>query len=182
MVRKILNIFGYLFSLTYKYKDEQQPYWKYAYYFFYQRILMFNVHVPWPVHPTTHVTGVKGIKFGKKSAPGTGSNQYIQGSNGIILGNNVRIGPGTAIISANHDPDDYTKHVKTAPIIIGDDVWIGANCVVLPGVTIGSNVVIGAGSIVTKDIPSNSIAFGNPCMVRKEKKGLKENQYIENPV
>ena len=169
MIRMLLNVVGYLLSLTYRYKDEQQPYWKYGYYFFFQRILMFNVHVPWPVHPTTHVTGVKNIKFGQNSAPGTGSNQYIQGSNGIILGNNVRIGPGTAIISANHDPNDYSKHLKSEPIEIGNNVWIGANCVVLPNVKIGSNVIIGAGSIVTKDIPPNSIAFGNPCKIKMNK-------------
>lgn len=51
------------------------------------------------------------------------------------------------------------------PITVGDDVWIGANVTVLPGVTIGSNTVIGAGSVVTKDIPSGVIAFGNPCRV-----------------
>ena len=56
------------------------------------------------------------------------------------------------------------------PIVIGDNVWIGANCVILPGVKIGSNVVIGAGSIVTKEIPNDSVAVGNPCKVIKKKK------------
>ena len=51
------------------------------------------------------------------------------------------------------------------PITVGDDVWIGANVTVLPGVTIGSNTVIGAGSVVTKDIPSGVIVLGNPCRV-----------------
>ena len=54
------------------------------------------------------------------------------------------------------------------PITVGDNVWIGGNVVVLPGVTIGSNSVIGAGSVVTKDIPSNVVAVGNPCKVIKE--------------
>ena len=53
------------------------------------------------------------------------------------------------------------------PIKVGNNVWIGGNVVVLPGVTIGDNVVIGAGSIVNKDIPSKSVAVGNPCKVIK---------------
>ncbi|MGL4787599.1 MAG: DapH/DapD/GlmU-related protein, partial [Cetobacterium sp.] len=56
---------------------------------------------------------------------------------------------------------------QTAPVTIGDNVWIGGGVIILPGVTIGNNVVIGAGSVVTKDIPSNFLAFGNPCKVVK---------------
>ena len=59
---------------------------------------------------------------------------------------------------------------QTAPVVIGDNVWIGGGAIIMPGVTIGDNVVIGAGSIVTKDIPSNTIAYGNPCRVRRENK------------
>ena len=58
---------------------------------------------------------------------------------------------------------EYTK-----PIKVGNNAWIGGNVVVLPGVTIGDNVVIGAGSVVNKDIPSNSVAVGNPCNVIKK--------------
>ena len=67
--------------------------------------------------------------------------------------------------------DGLKKHdckTQTAPVIIGNNVWIGGNVNVLPGVTIGDNVVIGAGSVVNKDIPSNSVAVGNPCKVIKE--------------
>ena len=53
------------------------------------------------------------------------------------------------------------------PITIGNNVWIGANCAILPGVTIGDNVTIGAGSVVNRDIPSNTVAVGNPCRVIK---------------
>lgn len=59
---------------------------------------------------------------------------------------------------------------RTAPVIIGDNVWIGGGAIILPGVTIGNNVVIGVGSVVTKDIPDNLIAVGNPCRVIKENK------------
>lgn len=57
---------------------------------------------------------------------------------------------------------------RTAPVTIGDHVWIGGGAIILPGVTIGHNVVIGAGSVVTGDIPGNTIVYGNPCRVRRE--------------
>lgn len=59
---------------------------------------------------------------------------------------------------------------KTAPVIIGDNVWIGSGAIIMPGVTIGNNVVIGVGSIVTKNIPDNVIAYGNPCRIVRENK------------
>ena len=57
---------------------------------------------------------------------------------------------------------------QTAPVIIGKNVWIGENCTILPGVTIGDNAVIGAGSVVTKDIPNDSIAIGNPARIKQK--------------
>ena len=134
-----------------------------------QKILRINGSVPWPVHFTSRVLYHQRIKIGKRTAPGFNSCCYIQGRNGIIIGNNVRIGPGVGLISANHNLNDYDKWDKTEPIRIGDNVWIGMNSVVLPGVKIGSNVVIGANSVVDKDIPDNSIALGNPCRVVKRK-------------
>lgn len=170
IIKYILGCIGFVLKYTYKYRnDSQQPNWKYVYYFFYQRILFFNIHVPWICHPTSYVTSTKNIKLGKETTPGSAPCQYINGFNGIEMGNNVYIGPGVKIISANHDFSNYKKHIKSKPVIIGDNVWIGANAVILPSVNVGSNVVIGAGSIVTKDIPANSIAFGNPCKVQKTK-------------
>lgn len=130
---------------------------------------MFNFFIPWPVHFTSYIVQSKKIKFGNKCSPGSAPFQYIQAGNGIEMGDNVCLAPGIQIISANHDPSDFDKHLSSRPINIGSNVWIGANSVILPGVHIGNNVVIGAGSIVNKDIPSNSIATGNPCKVIKEK-------------
>ncbi len=59
---------------------------------------------------------------------------------------------------------------QTAPVIIGNNVWIGGGAIIMPGVTIGNSIVIGAGSVVTKDIPDNVIAYGNPCKVVRENK------------
>ena len=102
--------------------------------------------------------------------PGDTPGCYIQGINGIHFGSNIEIGPGVRIISSNHQEDDYSISKKSEPIYIGNNVWLGSNAIILPEVTIGDNVVIGAGSVVTKNIPSNSIAVGNPCRVIKHKK------------
>lgn len=88
----------------------------------------------------------------------------------ITFGNDVFIGPSCGFYTAIHPFNAEMRnklYERAEPITVGDDVWFGGNCVVLPGVTIGSNVVIGAGSVVTKDIPSGVVAFGNPCTVWK---------------
>ena len=106
-----------------------------------------------------------------------GENFYIN-HNCVILdcakvkfGNNVFIGPNCGFYTAEH-PLDYENRNKgiewAKPIKVGDNVWIGGNVTVLAGVTIGSKSVIGAGSVVVKDIPSNCVAVGNPCKVIKK--------------
>ena len=89
----------------------------------------------------------------------------------IFVGNNVMFGPNVTVSAGTHpiNPELRSKQAQyNIPIHIGNNVWIGANSVILPGVDIGDNSVIGAGSIVTKDIPSNVIAVGNPCRVLRE--------------
>jgi acetyltransferase-like isoleucine patch superfamily enzyme len=167
LLNRILNWGGRIAKWTYRRSDDTYEDWKYLYFFFYQRVLLFNFHVPWPVHPTSYITGYRNIQFGEMTSPGSGPCQYIQGENGIHLGKDVQLGPGVKLISANHKLDDFHVHLESPPITIGDHVWIGANAVVLPGVSIGSNTVIGAGSVVTKDIPSGVVAVGNPCRVIK---------------
>lgn len=88
--------------------------------------------------------------------------------NEVTIGNNVYVGPRVGLYCANHaeDPMQRAAHsVYSKPIHIGDKVWLGAGVHVLPGVTIGENSIIGAGSVVTKNIPANVIAAGNPCKV-----------------
>ncbi|WP_260258615.1 sugar O-acetyltransferase [Vibrio intestinalis] len=97
----------------------------------------------------------------------------------ITIGNYVMIGPNVTLSTAGHPIDPETRKRAAQfniPITIRDNVWIGANVVVLPGVTIGENSVIGAGSIVTKDIPANVVAVGNPCRVLREI-GEKDKQF-----
>ena len=86
----------------------------------------------------------------------------------ITIGDHVMLGPKVSIYTANHPIDAAVRnlgHDHGVPVTIGNNIWIGGNCVILPGVTIGDNTVIGAGSVVTKDIPANVVAAGNPCRV-----------------
>ena len=89
----------------------------------------------------------------------------------VTIGDNVMIAPNVSLYGAGHPihPDARNSGYEYgAPITIGNNVWIGGSVCVLPGVTIGDNVVIGAGSVVAKDIPDNVIAVGNPCRVISE--------------
>ena len=94
---------------------------------------------------------------------------HIWGYGGVDIGENTMIASHVAIISVTHDKNaqPYNQSCICKKIVIGKNVWIGSHAVILPGVTIGDNVIIGALSFVNKDIPSNSIAVGSPCKVIK---------------
>ena len=89
----------------------------------------------------------------------------------VTIGDNVKVGACVLITDTDAHPLDYlarrtsNEGTKSAPIVIEDDVWVGAHSIILKGVTIGARSIIGAGSVVTKDIPDNVIAVGNPCRV-----------------
>ena len=89
----------------------------------------------------------------------------------IEFGDNVFIGPGCHFYTSHHP---FKKEIRNegleyaSPIKVGNDVWFGGNTCIVPNVTIGDNVIIGAGSVIVDDIPSNSIAVGNPCKVIKK--------------
>lgn len=95
-------------------------------------------------------------------------NLVILDSAKVTFGNNIFIGPNVGIYTPNHSFNRIERakgQEKSSPITIGDDVWIGGNVVVLPGITIGNNVIIGAGSVVTTDIPDNCVVVGNPARI-----------------
>lgn len=97
----------------------------------------------------------------------------------IYIGSNTMIGPNVTIATAGHPilPELREKAYQyNAAVHIGKNCWLGAGVIVLPGVTIGDNSVIGAGSVVTKDIPENVVAVGNPCKVLREI-GEKDRKY-----
>lgn len=90
---------------------------------------------------------------------------YVQGINGVQIGDDTIFAPGVKIISANHEPRDLCRWVKARPLVIGARCWIGANAVILPGVELGDNVVVGAGAVVTRSFPQASTIAGVPARV-----------------
>lgn len=92
----------------------------------------------------------------------------LSGMGGLVIGNYVMIGPNCNILTANHGFSDWRKPmlvqpVKSGPVSIGDDVWLGANVVVLPNVRIGKGAIVGANAVVTKDVEAYSIVGGVPA-------------------
>ena len=98
---------------------------------------------------------------------GAAVNSYVQiyGHGGIDIGDSAQIGPNTVVTTTGHDYLSSELDSNYAGIKIGKRAWIGANCTILPGVTIGDNAVIGAGAVVAGDIPANCVAVGVPARV-----------------
>ena len=108
------------------------------------------------------------LKVGHHTSFNTGC--WINAAGGVTIGDNVLIGPNCIIHSANHKIDRLDIPIRQQgydylPVVIASDVWIGANTTILPGTSIGLSAVIGAGSVVTKDIPPFAVAVGNPARV-----------------
>ena len=109
----------------------------------------------------------KNIKIGKNVFINACCRFQDQG--GIEISDGVLIGHNTTIATLNHDFNPVKRQNLTpSPVKIGKNVWIGSDCTILPGVEIGDGAIIGAGSVVTKSIPANTIAVGNPARVIKE--------------
>ena len=101
----------------------------------------------------------------------------------IYVGDYTMIGPNVTIATAGHQilPELREKGYQyNMEVHIGKNCWLGSGVVVLPGVTIGDNVVVGAGSIVTKDLPSNVVAVGNPCRVLREMNERDKEYYFKD--
>jgi acetyltransferase-like isoleucine patch superfamily enzyme len=101
----------------------------------------------------------------------------------IEIGDNVLIGPNVGIYAASH-PVHYELRISewefAFPVCIGNNVWIGGSVVINPGITIGDNSVIGAGSVVTRDVPSNVVAAGNPCRILRDITDKDKVYYFRN--
>lgn len=126
------------------------------------------------------IEGKENVAIGDNSQ--IGSYCHIWGQGGVTIGNDVLIAAHCCISTLNHDyTSDIIREGKiiSQRVVIENDVWLGYNVTVLPGVRIGHGSVIGAGSVVTKDIPSNSIAVGNPAKVIKKRTIKSEEDEIK---
>jgi len=134
----------------------------------YQKILRINGNVPWPVHFTSKVKSPKKIERGTK-APGFSPWCYLDGRNGIVIEENVWVGPRVSIISMDHDLNNYNSYKKEQPIIIRKNSLLTTGCIILPGVELGEHTVVAAGAVVTKSFPEgNQVLAGNPARVIKQ--------------
>lgn len=135
--------------------------------FIFQKIFRVNAGVKFMVHFTSVVSG--DIRIGRNVAKYMANcgGCYIQGLNGVVIGDDTMIAPGVKIISANHDLANRDLHVKESPVHIGESCWLGANAIILPGVTLGNRVVVAAGSVVSKSFPDNVLVGGVPAKVMK---------------
>jgi len=114
----------------------------------------------------------KNLSIGNRS--GIGINAFISCFDKVIIGDRVMMGGDVIIFTSTHvwSPQERTyadQGLSFAPVSIGDDTWIGARTIILPGVKIGRGVTIGAGAVVTKDIPDYAVAVGSPAKVVKYK-------------
>jgi len=138
----------------------------------FQRVFRINGDVSIPVNFTSRVTAYKNIELHKDKNTllsfAVSGGCYIQAINGIKIGENFLFAPGVKIISANHQVNNLEISEFSDKIIIGNNVWIGANAIILPGVKIGNNCIIGAGSVVTKSFSDDYLVIaGNPAKIIK---------------
>ncbi|MDP2295568.1 MAG: acyltransferase [Pseudolabrys sp.] len=113
------------------------------------------------------IYGPEQLRFGSSVA--VGENVVLRAGGGLTIGNRVLIAAGAAIVTVGHpiEPPRWNK-VTAAPVKIGDDVWIGVNAVILPGVTIGNGAIVAAGAVVTEDVAPFTMVGGVPARVLRK--------------
>lgn len=138
---------------------------------FMQKIIGYNRHIPFPVSHRNNIGNAKNLIFDPNDMNNFQNfGCYIQNFDAkITIGKGTYIAPNTGIITQNHDIEDLTKHVPGKDVIIGRNCWIGMNSMILPGITLGDNTIVGAGSVVTKSFEEgNCVLVGNPAKVLRK--------------
>jgi acetyltransferase-like isoleucine patch superfamily enzyme len=175
--RKVINVICRLFfSLFYKRKfligkhfDDSFVGWLWAYRNLGTRLFGENRKIPWPMNKYSTIYKAENIIFDQSSINCFQQKGcYFQNFNArIIIGKNVWIAPNVGLITSNHDIEDLTEHEVGKDIIIKDNCWIGMNSVILPGVELGENTIVGAGAVVTKSFKDgNCILVGVPAEIK----------------
>ncbi len=131
--------------------------------FVFQRVLDVNNDTPWMVHFSSRVCGKVTIGKNVWKSFAISGGCYVQGYNGVEIGDDTIFAPGVKIISANHSLMNLEQAEPALPIRIGNRCWIGANAVILPGVGLGDDVVVGAGAVVSQSFSAGSIVAGVPA-------------------
>lgn len=145
---------------------------------FVQKFVYHTSNLKFSLHFASRVTHADKLVL-SKSARNSLSRKggcYIGGYNGIEIGEGTIIAAGVKIISANHKFGDFSQYEKTRPIRIGQNCWLSVNAVILPGVELGDNVIVGAGAVVTKSFPSNCVLAGVPAKVINHLQGPAEQK------
>jgi len=169
--RTLLGLFYNKKYLTGYYFEEKIMGWLWAWKAIPFKLVGINSKVPWPTTHTINMHNPNNIIFDIDSmnifqSPGCYFNNF---SAKIYLGKGVYIAPNVGLITANHDIKDVSKHIEGKDIIIKSNSWIGMNSVILPGVILGENTVVGAGSVVTKSFEKgNCVIAGSPARIIKE--------------
>jgi len=128
----------------------------------FQKVLGFNRRAPYPMHFTQRISRYDNLdiplsSFNNLQAPGVYFQNFLAR---ISLGEDCYIAPHVGFITANHEVGDLHSHSEGKEIIIGDRCWIGMNAVIMPGVILGSDTVVGAGAVVTKSFPAGKVVLG----------------------
>ncbi|PJM72917.1 acetyltransferase [Bifidobacterium primatium] len=130
----------------------------------FERIVGHPVDPSFRMNPPFHTDFGRNIIVGRNVFVNWGCVMMDRG--GITIGDGTFIGPNVQLITTNHDRNPYNRPTTIShPITIGERVWIGAGAIILPGVGVGDNAIVGAGTVVTHDVPADAIVAGNPARI-----------------
>lgn len=172
LLRGFFSIFFDKKYLHGKYFDASLSGWRWAWRsIIWQTFFGFNRHIPWPVSPFIIISDGNNIKFDVNDINNfqTFGNYFQNFSGTITIGSGSWIAPNVGIITINHDIKNLLQFNQAKDVIIGKKCWIGMNSIILPGVILGDNTIVGAGSVVTKSFPEGFVLIGgNPAKIIKK--------------